>query len=42
MGEALGQDSGLTRARARDHQHGAVTVLDRFLLALVRRELAET
>ena len=36
--DALGENSGLSRACASDHQHGPVDVFDRFALALVRVE----
>src|SRR5882724_2554988 len=37
-GDALSEDSRLPRTRAGDHQHGAVNVLNRFALTIVRFE----
>ena len=40
-GDAFGEDSGLPRTCAGDHQHGPVDVFDRFPLALVRFERSD-
>ena len=42
VGDALGKNCGLARARAGDDQHWAVDVFDRFALALVRLECPRT